>query len=85
MEEAEEKLARSNGPTYALVSKNVTAAMRSPSGAPWEWRWEPHSCALPPFRPARWCAAGRHTLLVGDSLMFQTYQSWAAQLGYQGS
>ena len=66
---------------YAMATHNVTAATRSPSGAPWEWSWEPRGCALPPFRPRRFCEAARDTLLVGDSLMYQTYQSWAAQLG----
>ena len=80
-----EKLLNSNpavdGGRYALATHNVTAAMRSPSGAPWEWTWEPSDCELPAFRAARFCKAARDTLLVGDSLIHQTYKSWAVQLG----
>ena len=55
--------------------------MQSPRGAPWEWRWEPSACKLSAFRAARFCEAARDTLLVGDSLVQQTYKSWVAQLG----
>ena len=51
------------GGSYAMATHNITAAMQSPRGAPWEWRWEPSACKLSAFRAARFCEAARELLV----------------------